>query len=70
MGFELDLEELDVSWKELNRQIQGLIKKNPELQEMINELRKAKVRGSWASMKVSEKKDEKVIQIADFLKPR
>ena len=70
VGFELDLEELDVSWKELNRQIQGLIEKNPELQEMINELRKAKVRGSWASMKVSEKKDEKVIQIADFLKPR
>lgn len=70
VGFELDLEELEVSWKELNKQIQGLIEKNPELQDMINELRKAKVRGSWASMKESEQKDGKVIQIADFLKPK
>lgn len=69
-SFELDLEELDVSWKELNKQIQGLIEKNPELLDMINELRKAKVRGSWASMKESEQKDGKVIQIADFLKPK
>jgi proteasome assembly chaperone (PAC2) family protein len=68
-GFELDREELDISWKELNKQIQGLIEKNPELQGMISELRKAKVRGSWASMKESEQKDGKVIQIADFLKP-
>jgi len=70
VGFELDLEELEVSWKELNKQIQGLIEKNPELQDMINELRKAKIRGSWASMKESEHKDGKVIQIADFLKPK
>lgn len=69
-GFELDREELDASWRELNKQIQGLIEQNPELQGMINELRKAKVRGSWASMKESEHKDGKVIQIADFLKPK
>jgi len=69
-GFELDRDELDVSWKELNKQIQELIEKNPELHDMINELRKAKVRGSWASMKESEQKDGKVIQIADFLKPK
>ncbi len=69
-GFEMDREELDVSWKELNKQIQGLIEKNPELQDMINELRKAKIRGSWASMKESEQKNGKVIQIADFLKPK
>jgi len=68
--FELDREELDASWRELNKQIQGLIEQNPELQGMINELRKAKVRGSWASMKESEQKDGKVIQIADFLKPK
>ena len=68
-GFVLDTEELDTNWKELNRQIQGLIEKNPELQEMINELRKAKVRGSWASLKESERKSSKVISLEDFLKP-
>ena len=68
-GFVLDTEELDTNWKELNRQIQGLIEKNPELQAMINELRKAKVRGSWASLKESETKSSKVISLEDFLKP-
>ena len=68
-GFGLDTQELDTSWKELNRQIQGLIEKNPELQTMINELRKAKVRGSWASLKESAGKSSKVISLEDFLKP-
>ena len=68
--FSLDTGELDALWKELNRQIQGLIDKTPELQGVINELRKAKVRGSWASMKGSTKRDEKVIQLEDFLKPK
>jgi proteasome assembly chaperone (PAC2) family protein len=68
-GFGLDTQELDTGWKELNRQIQGLIEKNPELQTMINELRKAKVRGSWASLKESAGKSSKVISLEDFLKP-
>lgn len=68
--FRLDTSELDALWKELNRQIQGLIDKTPELQGVINELRKAKVRGSWASMKGSTKRDEKIIQLEDFLKPK
>jgi len=67
--FKLDTEELDTSWKELNRQIQELVEKNPEFQTMINELRKAKVRGSWASLKESTKKGNKVISLKDFLKP-
>ncbi len=69
VGFELDLEELNASWKELNSQIQTLIEKNPEFKEMIGDLRKAKVRGSWASMKESAKKGDKVIPLKDFLKP-
>ena len=68
-GFEIDTKELDTSWKELNRHIQGLTEKNPELQVMINELRKAKVRGSWANLKESTKKNNKVISIKDFLNP-
>jgi len=68
-NFELDLEEIEISWKQLNKQIQGLIENNPDLNIMINELRKAKVRGSWASMKKTGKKDEKIIHLKDFLNP-
>ena len=69
-NFELDTQELDSNWKELNRQVQGLIEKNPELRTMISEIRKAKVRGSWASMKGSIEKGQKVIHLEDFLKSR
>jgi proteasome assembly chaperone (PAC2) family protein len=69
-GFDLDVEEIEASWRELSRQIQNLVDKNPELDAMINELRKAKVKGSWASMKGSVRKGEKVIHLSDFLKPR
>jgi hypothetical protein len=37
---------------------------------MINELRKAKVRGSAAQMKGTLKSDEKIINIQDFLQPK
>ncbi len=66
--FNLDTEELQQSWKELNRQIQELINKNHEVQDMIEELRKAKVRFSWASVKESIKKGDKVIHLEDFLR--
>jgi len=68
--FELDVQELKESWNELNEQIQQLIQKNPELQEAINELRKAKVKGSWENMKASLNKNDKVINIRDFLDPK
>lgn len=69
IGVDIDLEELNTSWKELNSQIQALIEKNPELKDMVAELRKAKVRGSWESMKESTHKDNKVILLKDFQKP-
>lgn len=68
--FKLDIAALENSWKELNEQIQGLIESKPELRNLISKLRKAKVRGSWESMKDSIKKDEKVIDIKDFLDPK
>jgi proteasome assembly chaperone (PAC2) family protein len=68
--FQLDLGDLDRSWKELHEQIQNLIESKPELREMIAKLRRAKVRGSWESMKASSDKDEKVIDIKDFLEPK
>ena len=68
-GIKLDCEDLETRWKDLSKEINGLIDGNPELGTMIKNLRKAKVRGSWKSMRGSERKDEKVIQITDFLKP-
>ncbi len=63
--FNLDTEELDQTWRELNRQIQEIIEKNPELQDMISNLRKAKVKGSWEAAT----RHDNVIHLEDFLKP-
>jgi len=68
LSLELDLEDLETRWKELTKEINTLIDGNPELVAMIDQLRKAKVRGSWESVKASAK-NEKIIQISDFLKP-
>lgn len=65
-GFDLDTDELETTWQDLSKQIQGLIDKNPELQSMVDDLRKAKVKGSWNGTK----KGEKVIHLEDFFKPR
>jgi proteasome assembly chaperone (PAC2) family protein len=65
-GFQLDTEELDLTWQELSRQIEGIIEKNPELQGMIQDLQKAKVKQSWDSTK----KHKKIIHLEDFLKPK
>jgi hypothetical protein len=54
----------------LNKQIQELIEHKPDLRDMINKLRKEKVRGSVASMKASIDKEEKIIDIKDFLDPK
>lgn len=65
-GFDLDTEELDVTWKDLDKQIQGIIDKNPELQSMISDLRKEKLKGSLSG----ENKDGKVIHLEDFMRPK
>ncbi len=64
-GFDIKTRELDQTWRELNRQIQEIIEKNPELQDMINNLRKAKVKGSWEAAT----RHDNVIHLEDFLKP-
>lgn len=69
-GFELNTEDLETSWEKLNLQIEKLIENNAELQAVVNELRKAKVRGSAAEMKGAIKTDEKIINIQDFLQPK
>jgi len=65
-GFALDTQELDRTWKDLNKQIQGIIDKNPELQTMINDLRKSKIKGSWEEAK----RGDKIIHLEDFFKPK
>jgi proteasome assembly chaperone (PAC2) family protein len=65
-GFRLDTEELETTWRNLGKQIQTIIDKNPELREMINDLRKAKVKGSLDG----SRKNDKVIHLEDFLKPK
>lgn len=67
--FELDTKGLDARWEEREDQIQDLIKNSLELQTVINELRKAKVRGTWESMK-KYTTSEKVINLKDFMPPQ
>ncbi len=69
-NFELRMEELEKNWKKLNKQIQAIIEDNDELRNIVNELRRAQVRGSWADVKDSKKNHGKVIDLEDFLKPR
>jgi len=68
--FELETEELEEKWKELEEEIHKVIETNPQAQALIKELRKAKVRGSWERMKASAKQDGKVINLQDFLDPK
>lgn len=65
-GFMLDTHELDRTWKDLSKQIQGIIDKNPELQTMISDLRKSKIKGSWEDAK----RGDKIIHLEDFFKPK
>lgn len=65
-GFELDIADLKQGWKKLKNQIDELIEKSSELQQVVNDLRKRKARGSIAGAKSSLKPDEKVIRLQDF----
>jgi len=64
--FSVDTRPLEKQWKEINDQIQKLMENSPEIQSIVTELRKAKVRGSWENVRISNKK---VINISDFLEP-
>jgi len=64
-GIQLDTEELTATWKKISKQIQEEIDKNPVLQEMISNIRKAKIQGVLDETS----KQDKVIQLKDFLKP-
>ena len=67
--FELDTKGLDARWEEREDQIEDIIEQSFELQTIIKEIRKAKVRGTWESMKRSTK-GEKVVNLKDFMPPQ
>jgi prefoldin subunit 5 len=68
-GFKLDTQDLEARWKTIESQIEEVIENSGELQVMIDNIRKAKVRGTWQDLKKSAK-GEKVIDLTDFLPPR
>lgn len=67
--FELDTKELETRWTLMESQIEKIIENSAELQAMIENIRKAKVRGTWQNLKKSSK-SEKIIDLTDFLPPR
>jgi len=69
-NFKLDTLDLDANWQKLEKQISELIESNQELQALISNLRKEKVKGSAASLKGAAKSDEKIINLQDFLDPK
>jgi proteasome assembly chaperone (PAC2) family protein len=69
-NFKLDTLDLDANWQKLEKQISKLIEGNSELQALISNLRKEKVKGSVASLRGAAKSDEKIINLQDFLDPK
>jgi len=68
--FRLDTRDLDTNWQTLEGQINKLIENNHELQSLISNLRKEKVKGSTAALRGAAKSDEKIINLQDFLDPK
>jgi predicted ATP-grasp superfamily ATP-dependent carboligase len=66
--FPLETDELAVTWNEINRQIQDLISKNPELSSMIDDLKKNSYKGEKEETGTGEKQG-KIIQFDNFRRP-
>lgn len=69
-NFKLDTLDLDANWQKLEKQIGELVENNRELQALISNLRKEKVKGSAASLRGAANSDEKIINLQDFLDPK
>jgi cell division septum initiation protein DivIVA len=61
----VDPTELDLSWKLVEDQIDGLIKKNEQLRQHVEELKRREKRGGFAPRPSSP---AKVIRLDEFLK--
>ena len=64
---KIDTSDVDDRWDRMDAQIHRLIEDSPELQTMISDIRKAKVRGSWSSLEKAGADRRNVIDIRDFL---
>jgi hypothetical protein len=65
----MDTQDLETRWEAIETQIGEIAENSSELQTMIDNIRKAKVRGIWQDLRKSTK-GEKVIDLTDFLPPR
>ena len=70
LNIKIDNMELQAGWRKLEKQIEALIEDNSEIQALIDNLRKEKLKGSVADLKGAVKSDEKVINLQDFLDPK
>ena len=68
--FAVNPGDLEERWEKLSEQIEGMIKRKPELQQMIEDLRQQKRKVSIAGLKAAAKKDDKVIDLQDFFEPK
>lgn len=66
LGTKIDTQELAAEWERLRTDIQDAIEINPKLQKLITGLRRAKVRGAWASRPTQGASSDKVIRLKDF----
>ncbi|MGD2016292.1 MAG: PAC2 family protein [Desulfobacterales bacterium] len=69
-NFQIDTPDLEDNWKKLKEQINRLIDDNSELQTLIGNLRKEKVKGTATSLKGTLSSDKKIINLKDFLDPK
>ena len=65
LELEVDPTELDLSWQLMEDQIDGLIKKNEQLKQYVEELKRREKRGSFTPRPSSP---AKVIRLDEFLK--
>ena len=65
-NFDLEVDALEEGWQKLKEQIDALIEKNGELQQLVSDLRKRKAKGSLASVKNILNTDDKIINLQDF----
>ena len=65
LELEVDPTELDLSWQLMEDQIDGLIKKNEQLKQYVEELKRREKRGSFTPRPPSP---AKVIRLDEFLK--
>ena len=65
--FELDTQDLEDAWKNLDEKIRKLIDENPNVDEIVREIRKSRMADSLQNIRNTMKKGEKVIDLQDFL---